>query len=154
MKLNRRQLRRLIESTILEQAGAKPLVPKEVREELANNLRLSGLTALALDENGEEGVAVIFGDVGTQETNFEDIENAELAFKRLKRIYGDDRVVKGTVERLKGGSAAIKGFGIDSGVAERGEGAKAFVESFIKRQLNFAIPETSIVFIKAKATQA
>ena len=65
MKLNRKQLRRLIESTILEQAGAKPLVPKEVRQEL-ERLRLSGYTALAFDEDGEEGIVVVFGDVGVQ----------------------------------------------------------------------------------------
>jgi hypothetical protein len=156
MKLNRRQLRRLIESTILEQSGAKPLVPKDVRQEL-ERLRLSGFTALAFDGDSNEGIVIVFGDVGTGESSSEHIKAADLALKRLRLVYGEDRVARGAAERLQGGSAAIKGFGneVRSGDGRMtGEGAKAFLESFIEKQSETDVNNRSTIFIKKGMSQA
>ena len=58
MKLNRRELRRLIESVIREEATTgKRLIPSEVRQTL-NQLRLSGATAWAFDEDANRGLAI------------------------------------------------------------------------------------------------
>ncbi len=105
MRLNRRQLRRLIESAIYEQGQAKgQVVPKEVRAELTK-LRLSGMTALGFDGGGDQGIAISINKSGGGK------EGVKLAFSRLKKIYGEDRVVMGGVKRLQGGSAGIKSFG-------------------------------------------
>ena len=106
MRLNRRQLRRLIESAIYEQSegGKKQVVPKEVRAELTK-LRTEGQTALAFDGDGNRGIAIGFTKKSVKKGA------PKLALGRLKKIYGDDRVVMGGVKRLQGGSASIKAFG-------------------------------------------
>ena len=106
MRLNRRQLRRLIESAIYEQSesGKKKVAPKEVRAEL-NNLRLDGITCLAFDREGNQGLAVRI----THSTDI-DGSKSKLAISRLKKVYGEDRVSQGVVKRLQGGSAGIKTF--------------------------------------------
>jgi hypothetical protein len=100
MRLNRRQLRRLIESTIYEQeaGGKKKVIPKEVRAEL-KKLRLGGYTSLAFDKEGVNGLSIVLDEKGR-----------DLALKRLKSVYGEDRVTLGSTERLQGGSAGIKDF--------------------------------------------
>ena len=124
MKLNRRQLRRLIESAIYEQASSgggssastkrtKEVIPKEVREEL-QRLRFGGFTALAVDEDGNEGIAIRLYSV---EDKSEYENQNKIVLNHLKKVYGDDRVAFGTVARLLGGSAGIKQFGAESGVA-------------------------------------
>jgi len=118
MRLNRRQLRRLIETAIYEQdtwddqkvkpgkptfgveGGKKLVVPKEVRAEL-KKLRLGGYTSLAFDKEGVNGLSILL---------FEIPKERDLALKRLKSIYGEDRVTSGSTARLQGGSAGIKDF--------------------------------------------
>ena len=101
MRLNRRQLRRLIESAIYEQTeGGKQVAPKEVRAEL-KKLRLDGYTSLAFDKEGVNGLSILLLNLNDEK---------EIALKRLKNIYGEDRVTLGSTERLQGGSAGIKDF--------------------------------------------
>jgi len=106
MRLNRRQLRRLIESAIYEQAegGKKQVVPKEVRAEM-KKLNLRGMTSLAFDGEGNQGLAL-------RVSNYmdEDGSSTKLAVARLKKLYGEDKVMTGVVKRLQGGSAGVKGF--------------------------------------------
>ena len=65
MKLNRRDLRRLIESVIREEATTgKRLIPSEVRKTLVQ-LGLNGATALANDKDANRGLA-IFIDMRTK----------------------------------------------------------------------------------------
>jgi hypothetical protein len=105
MRLNRRQLRRLIESAIYEQGQAKgQVVPKEVRAEM-RKLRLRGITSLAFDGEGNQGLALRVSDHMDR-----DGSSTKLAVARLKKLYGEDKVMTGVVKRLQGGSAGVKGF--------------------------------------------
>ena len=101
MRLNRRQLRRLIESAIYEQAEGekKQVVPKEVRAEM-KKMNLGGYTALAFDGSGNRGLAV--------ELRGESLDDVPIAFERLKKIYGEDRVSMDGIKKLQGGSSGIK----------------------------------------------
>jgi hypothetical protein len=105
MKLNRRQLRRLIETSIYEQAegGRKRVVPEEVREEL-RSIGLTGadaITALGTDKSGRSGLFILVGKIG----------NLSRSLTHLKDVYGEDRVEQCRPAKLQGGSAAIKTLG-------------------------------------------
>ena len=118
MRLNRRQLRRLIESAIYEQAegGKKKVVPKEVRVEL-RTLNAHGFTCLAFDQEGNRGLSILIPE--------SDEKEQELIFNRLKKTYGA-KVKKGVTAKLQGGSAAIKS--ISDGERFDAEGIKTYFE--------------------------
>jgi len=105
MKLNRRSLRRLIESIVLEnnEASHSQVVPKEVRD-LALSKGLKGMTAIAFDKENNEGLAVMIER--DFRGNHEDKLNNFIG--EIEKLYGKDRVKQTMISKLKRGSAGVK----------------------------------------------